>query len=135
VVEFLNHDWSLYAKCPVAQDYQESIAKCTDSSRGFAVKLMSDDGRSMWVGLGFHDRNDAFDFQCCFHDFAARRENLKNPTAFETDIGPKIDFSLGAGEKFSVSIGSGKTHQGSTGGNGNIRNQNFGSGTFFAFPY
>ena len=34
----------------------------------------------MWVGLGFHDRNDAFDFQVCFQDFKDRREQEKNPS-------------------------------------------------------
>jgi hypothetical protein len=36
-----------------------------------------------WVGLAFRDRNDAFDFSCCFSDYLEKLDREKNPEKFE----------------------------------------------------
>jgi Protein of unknown function (DUF1681) len=65
-VELRNYDETLYAKAKIAEDFTDSVQKPVDSSRGYALRLTSDDGRTMWVGLKFHDRNEAFDFYEAF---------------------------------------------------------------------
>lgn len=130
VIEFLNTDWSLYAKCPVPEDYSQAVIKCIDSSRGYAIRLASNDGRYMWVGLGFHDRNEAFDFQVCFHDFKSRREMDRNPEQLAQDNKPTKDFALKEGEKINVTIQSKGVRGGQNQGPGQMPGNNFGGAKF-----
>jgi len=85
----------------------------------------------MWVGLGFHDRNDAFDLQCCLQDFARRREEKRNPKANLTENVPTMDFSLKEGEQISFNIqngpGSGQFD------NNKFNNKGFSGGGFESF--
>lgn len=106
LVRFLNFDNQEYAKALIAENFRDSVQKVVDSSRGYAIKLTSDDGRSMWVGIGFHDRNDAFDFFAAFEDFQKKREMERNPHLFKNINSKKIDFSLKPGQVIALNIGA-----------------------------
>jgi Protein of unknown function (DUF1681) len=104
-----------YAKATITENFKDVVQKVVDSSRGYAIKLSSDDGRSMWVGIGFHDRNDAFDFYAAFEDFQKKREMERNPHLFKNLNKKQIDFSLKPGQVINLNIGAGTVATQSTG--------------------
>lgn len=108
-MKFINFDGNEYAKAIIADNFKDSIQKVVDSSRGYAVKLTSEDGRAMWVGVGFHDRNDAFDFFTAFEDFNRKREMERNPHLFKNQNRPKIDCSMQKGQLIVLDIGGNNT--------------------------
>jgi hypothetical protein len=95
-----------YAKSVIADNFKDSIQKVIDSSRAYAIKLTSDDGRSMWVGIGFHDRNDAFDFFVAFEDFQKKREMERNPHLFKNQNKQVKNFRLQPGQNIVLNIGA-----------------------------
>lgn len=58
----------LYAQCPVESFPSEAVEQVLDSSRYFVIRLVSDDGRSVLVGIGFAERSDAFDLNVAIQD-------------------------------------------------------------------
>jgi len=78
------------------------VERTLDSSRYFAIKVVQDQKKT-FVGLGFEDRNDAFDFNCCLQDFKNRNMVEKaEPVATK-------DFSLKEGQKITVKLKGLKT--------------------------
>lgn len=104
VVHFMTFENQEYAKAVIADNFKDSVQKVVDSSRGYAIKLTSDDGRSMWVGIGFHDRNDAFDFYAAFEDFQKKREMERNPHLFKNMNKQSIDFRLQPGQIININL-------------------------------
>jgi len=82
---------------------EDSLQKCLDSTRGYAVKLTDGKGRAKWVGMAFRERNDAFDFKDTIRDYYKKLDYEKNPQKlaqeFETN---KESFSLKKGETIKV---------------------------------
>ena len=105
IAKFMNFDGTEYAKALIADNFRDSVQKTVDSSRGYAIKLTSDDGRNMWVGLGFHDRNDGFDFYAAFEDFQKNREMERNPHLFTNAVRKQKDYSLPPGQLIYVNVG------------------------------
>lgn len=107
-VELMNYDETMYAKALIAENFRDSVQKAVDSSRGYALRLTNDDGRAMWVGMGFHDRNDAFDFYATFEDFDKKRDMRRNPGKYAANTIQTKDFSLKSGELLAVNLGGNK---------------------------
>lgn len=70
---------TLFAKCPVNEKITDAVERAVDSSRYFALRLDDGAGRCAVVGLGFNDRNDAFDFIYCLNDFFSRQRKQDIP--------------------------------------------------------
>lgn len=94
--------------------------KCEDSVRGFALRLVNPKGGYTWIGktdrrsvgipltpphegLGFRDRNTAFDFRSRIVEFSERKALNKKPT--KDIFGEVEDLRLKQGEKISFSFG------------------------------
>lgn len=58
----------LYAQCPVEAFPSVAVEQVLDSSRYFVIRLVSDDGRTVFVGIGFAERSDAFDLNVAIQD-------------------------------------------------------------------
>lgn len=110
-MKFITFDGQEYAKAILSDNFKDSVQKVVDSSRGYAIKLTSDDGRSMWVGIGFHDRNDAFDFYAAFEDFQRKREMERNPHLFKNQNRQVKNFRLEPGQNIVLNIGEEATNQ------------------------
>ncbi|RKP18963.1 hypothetical protein ROZALSC1DRAFT_14587, partial [Rozella allomycis CSF55] len=64
--KYLNGE--IFAQCPYEHG---SVEQVTDSSRYFVLKLVEvNTNKHAFVGLGFEDRNDAFDFNVILQDFS-----------------------------------------------------------------
>jgi hypothetical protein len=83
----------IFALCPVDDTAVEPVV---DSSRYFVLRIQDGSGRHAFVGMGFTERNDAFDFNTTIldhlkhvkarHEQAAAVQRLSNA--------PKVDYSL-----------------------------------------
>ncbi|KAH9928168.1 uncharacterized protein B0H18DRAFT_1001564 [Fomitopsis serialis] len=79
-----------------------------DSSRYFVVRV-EDNGRRAYIGMGFLERTDSFDFNVTLQDYTKRWRARMNPPDAATEAaaasaGPKKDYSLKDGQTFSISI-------------------------------
>lgn len=79
-----------------------------DSSRYFVIRI-EDGGRKAYIGFGFAERSDSFDFNVALQDYTKRWRASKNPPTEDTPsphipAGPKKDYSLKEGQTFSISI-------------------------------
>jgi hypothetical protein len=90
---------SIFAVCPVKEG---AVDRCVDSSRYFVLRIENANGRHMFIGVAFNERNDAFDFNTSLEDSRREREQEANPIV--VDFGPPKDYSIKAGEKIKVSI-------------------------------
>lgn len=91
---------AIFAVCPVKEG---AIDRCVDSSRYFVVRVENANGRHMFIGVAFNERNDAFDFNISLEDSRKEKELAKNPV--ELPKGPAKDYRLKEGEKIKVKIG------------------------------
>jgi len=89
-----------------------SVEAVLDSSRYFVVRV-EDTGRKAYIGMGFAERSDSFDFNVALQDYTKRWKARTNPplSAVVEDTlsphippGPKKDYSLKEGQTFSISI-------------------------------
>ncbi|KAF9066323.1 adaptin ear-binding coat-associated protein 1 NECAP-1 [Rhodocollybia butyracea] len=89
-----------------------SVEAVLDSSRYFVVRV-EDSGRKAYIGMGFIERTDSFDFNVALQDYTKRWRASQNPSeSSETSdqpsphipVGPKKDFSLKEGQTFSIAI-------------------------------
>lgn len=106
----------------VAGEHEKFVERTVDSSRYFVLKVVHPQTKNVaFIGLGFEDRNDAFDFNCCLSDFKDR--NVE-PEATELFSGEKKDYSLKEGSKITINLKStknkaaGNKDKGDTSGNG-----------------
>ncbi|KAI6036426.1 hypothetical protein BKA83DRAFT_128618 [Pisolithus microcarpus] len=92
-----------------------------DSSRYFVVRV-EDAGKKAYIGMGFAERTDSFDFNVALQDYTKRYKAALNPPSPTSDTpsphvpsGPKRDYSLKEGQTFSISIpGKSRKHGTST---------------------
>lgn len=90
---------SIFAVCPVKEG---AVDRCVDSSRYFVLRIENANGRHMFIGVAFNERNDAFDFNTALEDSRREREMEQHPVPAYT--GPSKDYSIKQGEKIRVSI-------------------------------
>ena len=91
---------SIFAVCPIKDG---AVDRCVDSSRYFVLRIENANGRHMFIGMAFNERNDAFDFNTSLEDAKREREAAKNPQQPLPDL-PSKDYSIKEGEKISVKI-------------------------------
>lgn len=95
----------LFAQCSVPNgDHESYIERVTDSSRYFVLKI-TNGARHAFIGLGFEERNDAFDFTASLSDFKSTFVDRESEVAAAPKIeGPAKDLSLKEGQKITVNL-------------------------------
>ena len=58
----------LFAECPITEYPTKDIESVNDSSRYFVLRIQNQ-GRSAFIGIGFRDRGDSFDFNVALQVF------------------------------------------------------------------
>ncbi|KAK2989473.1 hypothetical protein RJ640_019572, partial [Escallonia rubra] len=101
----------LFAACFVHPGQRESaVESVLDSSRYFVLRIEDGTGKHAFVGLGFAERNEAFDFNVALsdHEKYVKREHDKE--AGETsddsyiDIHPVVNQRLKEGETIRINV-------------------------------
>ncbi|CAN1136742.1 Uncharacterized protein At1g03900 [Linum perenne] len=105
----------LFAACFVPPGQREtSVEPVLDSSRYFVLKIEDGSGKHAFIGLGFAERNEAFDFNVALsdHDKYVRREHEKETGESSAqgggdahiDIHPAVNHRLKEGETIRISV-------------------------------
>ncbi|CAL1126872.1 unnamed protein product [Cladocopium goreaui] len=94
---------SLFAQCVIPEGaYERYVERVLDSSRYWVLKIVNGQ-RHAFIGFGFSDRNDAFDFNACLADFKATFID-KVHEAKAAEALPKKDLSLKEGQTITVNL-------------------------------
>lgn len=113
----------VFAVCPVntVKNGPQAVEKVTDSSRYFVLRIEDPNTKKhAFIGIGFTERGDAFDFNVALQDHQKQVSRAHQPVIEESNE-PAKDYSLGSDEKISVRInvktkGKVSTTTGSSGG-------------------
>uniref|UniRef100_A0A8C4EKS2 NECAP endocytosis associated 2 n=1 Tax=Dicentrarchus labrax TaxID=13489 RepID=A0A8C4EKS2_DICLA len=98
----------LFAQAPVEQYPGCVVESVTDSSRYFVIRIEDGNGRHAFIGLGFADRGDSFDFNVALQDhfkWVKQEGELAKMEASESTA-PKLDLSFKEGQTIKISIGN-----------------------------
>merc|ERR1719218_209526 len=100
-----SNNGQLFAQCLIPNgEYSKYVERVTDSSRYFVLKITNGE-RHAFIGLGFEDRNDAFDFNCALSDFKQTFVDKEAQAAAAPKIqGLSKDLSLKEGQKISLNL-------------------------------
>jgi hypothetical protein len=87
-----------------------TVEQVMDSSRYFVVKVEDPQtGRHAFLGVGFQERNDSFDFNVALQDhfknLKLQQETEKRRLNKNTDE-QAVDYSLKEGQQISINIGN-----------------------------
>nr|CAG8445520.1 15779_t:CDS:2 [Entrophospora candida] len=95
----------LFAQSPYNPD-KNSVESVRDSSRYFVLRVEDDDGRHAFIGMGFRERTEAFDFQVALQDHIkhVKIEKESAEKSKQINLEPKKNFSLKEGETISINI-------------------------------
>ncbi|OIW01678.1 hypothetical protein TanjilG_19787 [Lupinus angustifolius] len=104
----------LFAACFVYPGQRDvAVEPVLDSSRYFVLKIEDGQGKHAFVGLGFAERNEAFDFNVALsdHDKYVRREHEKESGGGDVageesqiDIHPAVNHRLKEGETIRINV-------------------------------
>ena len=95
---------TLFAQCPLDNDKPElSVEPVVDSSRYFVLRVSDGSGRSAFLGIGFLERSDAFEFNVTLQDHVKRLKNEVEAAKVASEPPPPAkDLSLSGSIKISV---------------------------------
>lgn len=101
----------LFAACFVLPGQREnSVETVLDSSRYFVLKIEDGSGKHAFIGLGFAERNEAFDFNVALsdHEKYVKREHEKESgepsDESHIDIHPAVNHRLKQGETIRINV-------------------------------
>ncbi|XP_077250749.1 uncharacterized protein At1g03900-like [Tasmannia lanceolata] len=101
----------LFAACFVLPGQREnSVETVLDSSRYFVLKIEDGTGKHAFIGLGFAERNEAFDFNVALsdHEKYVKRENEgeigEGSDDGHIDIHPVVNHRLKEGETIRINV-------------------------------
>ncbi|XP_029593544.1 adaptin ear-binding coat-associated protein 1 [Salmo trutta] len=100
----------LFAQAPVDEYPGIAIETVSDSSRYFVLRIQDESGRSAFIGIGFGDRGDSFDFNVALQDhFKWVKQELEISKQSQTpDSTPKLDLGFKEGQTITLNIGQGR---------------------------
>lgn len=101
---------ALYAKCPIDAHPGNAIETVSDSSRYFVIRLQNDNGQQAFVGCGFQERGDAFDFNVTLQDHFRYIERSAELEKQDQTAGPSLDLAFKEGQTISINIGKKDKH-------------------------
>nr|XP_034968252.1 adaptin ear-binding coat-associated protein 1 isoform X2 [Zootoca vivipara] len=104
----------LFAQAPIDQYPGIAVETVTDSSRYFVIRIQDGNGRSAFIGIGFGDRGDAFDFNVSLQDHFkwVKQESEISKESQEFDSRPKLDLGFKEGQTIKLNIGNMPTKKG-----------------------
>ena len=103
-IAFKNPDKTNYGYGFITKNLERHVEKCYDSTRFYAINLLNEKNQALLMGIGFDDRNVAFDFMQALLKF---KKNVEYDTKAVETVAPvsKEDFTLKEGEKLVLNFG------------------------------
>ncbi|KAA0202140.1 hypothetical protein HAZT_HAZT011973 [Hyalella azteca] len=92
----------MFAKCVVDKYPGGAIEAVTDSSRYFVVRILDEQGRSAYIGLGFGDRSDSFDLNVALQDHF--KWIKVEAEAEKPEAAPSLDLGFKEGETIKINM-------------------------------
>ncbi|NWV70627.1 NECP2 protein, partial [Malurus elegans] len=107
----------LFAQAPVEQFPGIAVESVTDSSRYFVIRIEDGNGRRAFIGVGFVDRGDAFDFNVALQDHFkwVRQQSELARQAQDPEQGRKLDLGFKEGQTIKLNIANMKKKEGASG--------------------
>ncbi|XP_025909444.1 adaptin ear-binding coat-associated protein 2 [Nothoprocta perdicaria] len=107
----------LFAQAPVEQFPGVAVESVTDSSRYFVIRIEDGNGRRAFIGVGFVDRGDAFDFNVALQDHFkwVRQQGELARQAQSLEEGPALDLGFKEGQTITLNIANVKKKEGAAG--------------------
>ena len=99
-----------FASCPQAEKGNGAIDRVIDSSRYYVLRLDDGKGNHAFVGLGFREREDSYDFNATMQDHwksvvrQKEAEEMAKEASERLASMPMRDLSLKEGEKLSIKV-------------------------------
>lgn len=96
----------LFAACPVDSYPSASVENVSDSARYFVINIRDESGRAAFIGIGFLDRSDSFDFNVALQDhfrYLKKDEEMAKQPPLESE--KKLDLSFKDGQTIKINIG------------------------------
>lgn len=94
----------LYAKCPVDAYPGLAIEPVSDSSRFFVIRIQDDSGRSAFLGFGFTDRADSFDFNVALQDHFKLIKKTEEFVKEQQEPKQELDLRFKEGETIKINM-------------------------------
>eukprot|EP00069_Balaena_mysticetus_P006027 bmy_18379T0 len=94
----------LFAQAPAEQYPGIAVETVTDSSCYFVIRIQDGTGHSAFIGIGFSDRGDAFDFNVSLQDHFkwVKQESEISKESQEMDNRPKLDLGFKEGQTIKL---------------------------------
>ncbi|ETE61927.1 Adaptin ear-binding coat-associated protein 1, partial [Ophiophagus hannah] len=107
-LSLLGLEGELFAQAPIDQYPGIAVETVNDSSRYFVIRIQDGNGRSAFIGIGFGDRGDAFDFNVALQDHFkwVKQETEISRESQELDSRPKLDLGFKEGQTIKLNIGN-----------------------------
>ncbi|XP_063173364.1 adaptin ear-binding coat-associated protein 2 [Candoia aspera] len=107
----------LFAQAVVDQFPSAAVEGVTDSSRYFVIRIEDGNGRRAFIGIGFVDRGDAFDFNVALQDHFkwVKQQNELAREAQNSPQGPRLDLGFKEGQTIKLNIANMKKKDSSSG--------------------
>ncbi|KAG9482745.1 hypothetical protein GDO78_011402, partial [Eleutherodactylus coqui] len=104
----------LFAQAPVEQFPGIAVESVVDSSRYFVICIEDENGRRAFIGVGFADRGDAFDFNVALQDHFkwVKQQTEFAKQAQNPDTTPKLDLGFKEGQTIKINIANMKKKEG-----------------------
>ncbi|XP_056398359.1 adaptin ear-binding coat-associated protein 2 [Hyla sarda] len=104
----------LFAQATVEQFPGIAVESVVDSSRYFVICIEDGNGRRAFIGVGFADRGDAFDFNVALQDHFkwVKQQTEFAKQAQNPDTGPKLDLGFKEGQTIKINIANIKKKDG-----------------------
>jgi len=100
----------LFASCPIKTASDKAVDAVLDSRRYFALRIDDGKGHHAYIGMGFRDRDDAYNFNATMQDHwksVKRQEEaevIRKQMEEQYASQPMRDLSLKDGEKLSIKV-------------------------------
>lgn len=102
-----------FATCPVESYPSIAVENVEDSTRYFVIRVQNDNGQQAFLGIGFNDRSDSFDFNVALQDHfkylkqakqieQEAQQTASNPAQHQ----PKLDLSFKEGQTIKINLKS-----------------------------
>jgi hypothetical protein len=106
-----------FATCPIENYPSIAVENVEDSTRYFVIRVQNENGQQAFLGIGFSDRSDSFDFNVALQDHF---KHLKQTKQFEQEEKltmnqssseqqpppPKLDLSFKEGQTIKINLKS-----------------------------